>query len=75
MPTASQRDPVDSDGRVDNVPGGDHRVQRRPRALLARARSRGGDTALEGGSRLVGGEGSDQLEEKVTAKGRHPVLD
>ena len=74
MPAASQRDPVDSDGRLDNLLGGDRRVQRRPRPLPARAGGRGGDAALEGGSQLVAGEGNNQLEEKVSAKGRHQVL-
>ena len=76
VPAASQRDPVDSDGRLHNLLGGDHRMQCSPRTFLAGARNRGGDPDLEGGSPLVeAGEESDRLGEKVSTQGRLRVLD
>ena len=75
MSAASRRDSLDSHGRLHDLPGGDHRMQCSPRTFLAGARNRGGDDDLEGGSPLVAGERSDQLGEKVSAQGRHRVLD
>ena len=74
LPAASQRDPVDSNRRLNNLLGGDHWLHRRPRTLLAGEGHRGGDPALERGDELVAGEEKDQLEEKVSAKGRHQVI-
>ena len=50
VPAAGWGDPVGLDGRVHDLLGGDHRVQRGPRTLPSRAGNCGGDPALERGA-------------------------